>query len=206
MITETLKRVKQFLKEFRRKKSFWLVGVIVFIFLAFVVFKTLNNTKVETISLNPYKSENNQWNTSNDEDADTYTVYMILNEADNGTELSIAGNKIKINNSNSNLTITALNVLTNRVISADSEGKITVPEEGIKLCIAGVQEGNVYDIGIERAETLYTYSKTFNNMIIEINAETPEEISAYVKEITKMVNGEEVTEEGSEKITAILLY
>ena len=170
------------------------------------MFKNLNRNDVEKLSSTITKHSEIEWNTSNDDEIETHTVFMLLNNSDRDTDLSIEGNKIKIISKDNTINISALNILTGREISLDENGNLIVPEEGIKLKIDGIQEGKKYEFEIKSIETNYDYNSTFDNLIIAINAETPNQIISYIKEITKTVDGEEIVEEGSQENTATFLY
>ena len=204
MIAESIKKIKQFFNYILKNKMILIIGaIIVTMLLLFAVSKSFNRT-TEKISYDSQGKETLEWNTSND--VVYHTAYMILNESDVDTDLSIAGNKIKIINKNADIEITPLNVFDNTVISKNEDGSITVPEEGVKLKIEGIQEGQKYEIEIDSVETLYTYSSTFDYLTIEINAETENEISAKIKEIVKTTEDDEIIEGGSKEEKAIFLY
>lgn len=138
-------------------------------------------------------------------EAKTYSVYMLLNELDT-TGTSLAGNKIKITDTSSSdsLNITVFNAVSDEQITADSEGNIEVPEDGIKLKLE-IKENNIGNIEIANVTTIEEYTNTFKKANIEINA-TDGKLESYVKDIVKDTKEGEITHTGSEENTAMFMY
>ncbi len=139
------------------------------------------------------------------EEEKIYSIYMMINELSMLDNTQLAGNKISIT-PNSELTISYYNAVNGEQIEKDEQGNIQVPEEGIKLKIDGIKEGESYDIEIENKETTTDYEQTFKKATIGIDATQAGELEAYVKDITKEKEGQEETAQGSEENTAIFAY
>ena len=135
----------------------------------------------------------------------TNSVYMILNELETIKGTHLVGNKINVNTDSDLLAISFYNAVSGTEINEDEDGNIEVPEEGVKLKIDGIKDGENYAIEVEAKESIEDYHSTFKKVTIIIDA-TTEEIEAYIQDITKEVNGEEVKTLGSEDKTAIFTY
>ena len=121
--------------------------------------------------------------------------------------IALTGNKVNILKTQvADLTLTAYSVVNAELISENETKDIIVPESGIKLKVEGITEGKTYEIEIANGTTDAEYKTDFVKAVITIDATGEDSLVAYVKEITKVVNGEEVTEEGSKEETAIFMY
>ena len=139
------------------------------------------------------------------EKVELYNVYMLINELEVESDISMAGSKVSFS-SESSLTLSYYHPLTDQEIEADEEGNISIPENGLKLKIDGITMGSEYEITIQSKGAPEGYESKFHTATITIDAKTEGEITCYVKEFTKTVEEEEVTVEGSEEDTAVFMY
>ena len=138
--------------------------------------------------------------------AETHTVYMLVNELHVDDDRSLDGAELKLTAKTEGLTVSAYNVENDEEISPNEDGNIVVPEKGIKVKVEGIRKNNSYEVEIENAKVGEDYVSTFKKALIEIDATNENTIEGYVKTITKVVDGEEETTNGSQEKTAVFMY
>ena len=139
------------------------------------------------------------------ESTEVYDAYLLINELKLLDDTVLAGCSVKIN-APSELVLSFYNASTDAEIQRKEDQSIDIPSEGLKLKVYGIVEGSKYDIEIVPVNAPTGYKSIFDKVVIEIDATTASEITSFVKEITKTVNGETETILGSEDKTAIFTY
>ena len=134
---------------------------------------------------------------------ETYSVNLILEELDKSSNISLAGNKIKMSSNDDDLSFSYFTVSENTNVNTEADGVVQVPSDGIKVKIDGIKQGKSYDINIEQKSTIDNYSSTFKNAVIELNAQ--DKIVAKVKTITKNIQGQDSVVEGSDENIAVFI-
>ena len=151
----------------------------------------------------------NQTEGDETEEEQTYSFSMILNQIDKTDKVKMGGNKVSITSENPNVTFEVYDAVTGSEITADQISEVTVyelPENGARLKISGIKEGERNSLVIENKELVENYAETFKRLTIEVESSNIDSIRVAIKNITKLVNGEEVTTEGSEDEIAAFIY
>lgn len=178
--------------------------VKIFLIISFTMILAIIASLLNINQIRKYGINQTAQNAPEQVEPEVYSVNMMLNELNKADDISVSGSKVKITVPEG-LTLSVFDAETNEAIIADENGKIVVPDNGMKLKFDGVTEGEKYDVTIEQTDVGEDYASRFKSATIEINAENGE-LKSFVKNIAKDVNGEDVEQEGSEAQTAIFMY
>ena len=192
-----------------KSKIISLIAIIATLAVMFVatlkVSDNVTNVEVKKAKGDETVQTGNQTEGGNAEEVKTYSFSMILNQIDKADKVNIGGNKVSITSENENVTFRVFNAVTNAEITA-VEDCYAIPEQGARLQISGIKEGERNNLIIENKELVENYVATFKKLTVEVDSSDINSIRVSVKDITKLVNGEEVKTNGSEDETATFIY
>ena len=196
-----------------KSKIISLIAIIATLALMFVATLKVNNT-VTNVEVQKAKGDEtvqtgNQTEGDEAEEVKTYSFSMILNQIDKADKVNIGGNKVAITSENENVTFRVYDAITGSEIIADQTLEVNtyaIPENGARLQISGIKEGERNNLIIENKELVENYVATFKKLTVEVDSSDINSIRVSIKDITKLVNGEEVVTNGSEDETATFIY
>ncbi len=193
------------MKNKRKSKIIFLIILCVIVSLGLLYYAYIKNNYN---NFNIFKLENQLAKNSEEsnEEANKYSANMIINQLVKKDGTKLGGNEISISTDSPDIQLSFYDANTNEPILENESGNIVVPEDGIILSVDGIGEENEYNIEINTSNPSEDYIATFDNAVITIESKNSQEMNAYVKSITKTVNGEKVTTNGSEEETAIFMY
>ena len=195
---------RQIVKKEKKSRIVNLKLMIILILLMLVSSLLFMSKQIKDTSSNKI-SQVQEMRVNLDENIKVYNSYLLINELEVNNQTNIAGSEVTVSCSSDDLVLSFFNALTDEEIE-EVDGKITVPESGLKLKIDGIIEGSKYEIEIESKNIAEGYKSDFKKATIVVDATTIDVVSSYIKEVTKLVDDEEITVLGSSEDTAIFMY